>query len=71
MKQPILKQEKDIETLVEKIDQLIQEAQQHIKTAVNLTMVYTYYEIGRNIFEQEQEGKERAEYGTYLLGGGQ
>ena len=67
MKQPILKQEKDIETLVEKIDQLIQKAQQHIKTAVNLTMVYTYYEIGRNIFEQEQEGKERAEYGTYLL----
>lgn len=30
-------------------------------------MVYAYYEIGRNIFEEEQQGQTRAEYGAYLL----
>ena len=53
--------------LFEKIDNIIQEAQQHVKTAVNLTMVYAYYEIGRNIIEEEQQGQTRAEYGAYLL----
>ena len=30
-------------------------------------MVYTYYEIGRMIVEDEQKGKERAEYGKQVL----
>lgn len=30
-------------------------------------MVYTYFEIGRMIVEEEQNGKERAEYGKHLL----
>lgn len=30
-------------------------------------MVYAYYEIGRRIYEEEQHGKERADYGKYLL----
>ena len=30
-------------------------------------MVYTYFEIGRIIFENEQKGKERAEYGKETL----
>ena len=32
-------------------------------------MVYTYYEIGRMIVEQEQKGKERAQYGKKILKG--
>jgi predicted nuclease of restriction endonuclease-like (RecB) superfamily len=36
---------------------------------VNVAMVYTYFEIGRMIFEEEQQGKERAGYGTKLLEG--
>lgn len=32
-------------------------------------MVYTYFEIGRMIVEEEQNGKERAEYGKQLLKG--
>lgn len=35
--------------------------------SVNISMVYTYYEIGRRIVEEEQNGKERADYGKYLL----
>jgi predicted nuclease of restriction endonuclease-like (RecB) superfamily len=32
-------------------------------------MVYTYFEIGRTIVEEEQKGKERAEYGKQILKG--
>lgn len=30
-------------------------------------MVYSYYEAGRMIVEEEQGGKERAAYGKYIL----
>jgi predicted nuclease of restriction endonuclease-like (RecB) superfamily len=53
--------------LFQKIDTLIQHAKKHLKTAVDLAMVYTYFEIGREIVEDEQKGQLRAEYGTYLL----
>ena len=53
--------------LFQKIDTLIQHAKKHLKTAVDLAMVYTYFEIGREIIEDEQKGQLRAEYGTYLL----
>lgn len=36
-------------------------------TAVNLSMVYAYYEIGRMIVEEEQRREQRATYGTQLL----
>lgn len=38
------------------IDILLQNARNSVKTAVNLTMVYTYYDIGRMIIEEEQNG---------------
>lgn len=59
--------EQQAQALFQKIDTLIQQAKQHLKTAINLTMVYTYFEIGREIVENEQKGQARAEYGTYLL----
>ena len=49
------------------ISELLDSARKQAKTAVNLSMVYAYYEIGRRIYEEEQQGKERAEYGKYLL----
>lgn len=49
------------------ISELLDSARKQAKTAVNLSMVYTYYEIGCRIYEEEQQGKERAEYGKYLL----
>lgn len=30
-------------------------------------MVYSYYEADQMIVEEEQQGKERAEYGKYIL----
>lgn len=35
--------------------------------AVNAVMVGTYWQIGRRIVEQEQNGKDRADYGDFLI----
>jgi len=53
--------------LYAKIAELLQTARQAVVRAVNQAMVYTYYEIGRMIVEEEQEGKERAAYGKQVL----
>lgn len=46
---------------------LLEQARKNTKTAVNISMVYTYYEIGHLIIDEEQSGKERADYGKYIL----
>lgn len=48
---------------------LLHSAKQQVVNQVNLVMVHTYFEIGRMIVEEEQEGKYRAEYGKGLLKG--
>jgi len=53
--------------LLEKVGNILTQAKHNIKTDVNLSMVYTYYEIGRMIVEEEQNGEQRAEYGQYIL----
>ena len=50
-----------------RIGMILEKARQNVKTAVNLNMVYRYYEIGRQIVEEEQNGKDRAEYGKRIL----
>ncbi len=49
------------------IKALIVESKSKIYSAVNSTMTTTYWNIGKRIVEEEQEGKERAEYGKSLL----
>lgn len=49
--------------------QLLHSARQQVVKQVNLTMVQTYFEIGKMIVEEEQGGKDRAEYGKHLLTG--
>ncbi len=49
------------------VSYLLENARKSIKTAVNLSMVYTYYNIGCMIVEEEQKGSDRAEYGKYVL----
>lgn len=51
------------------ISNLLETARKHAKTAVNTAMVYTYYEIGRRIVEEEQHGENRAAYGQQILQG--
>lgn len=52
-----------------KIADLLNEARKFIVRNVNHTIVLTYFEIGKLIIEEEQEGKERAEYGKSVLKG--
>lgn len=56
-----------VDALFEKVTALIDDARKRVKTAVNLSMVYTYYGIGQYIVEDEQQGKYRAAYGKRVL----
>lgn len=49
------------------IRELLIEARESVVRQVNTTILTTYYEIGRRIVEQEQQGKEDANNGEYIL----
>jgi len=51
----------------DKVVTLLNEARKSVVRNINRTMVYTYFEIGRMIVENEQGGKTRAEYGRKVL----
>ena len=53
--------------IINKISQLLELARNRVMITVNQTMVLTYFEIGRMIVEDEQNGENRAEYGKKLL----
>ncbi|SKB80121.1 Predicted nuclease of restriction endonuclease-like (RecB) superfamily, DUF1016 family [Soonwooa buanensis] len=53
--------------LIDKVSALLEIARKRVASTVNQTMVYTYFEIGRMIVEEEQNGEARAEYGKGLL----
>ena len=59
----------DNQKFYQDISVLLDNARRQVKTAVNTAMVYTYYEIGRRIVEEEQHGQDRAAYGQQLLQG--
>ena len=54
-------------SLASRITELIEAARSKVASIANVTLVYTYYEIGRMIVEEEQKGKARAAYGWKLL----
>jgi predicted nuclease of restriction endonuclease-like (RecB) superfamily len=56
-------------TFYNNITELLHLARKQVVRVVNQTMVLTYFEIGKRIVEEEQQGKERAEYGKQLLKG--
>ena len=49
------------------IRSIINEARTTAVRNVDFCRVQMYWNIGRRIFEEEQQGKERADYGTYLI----
>lgn len=51
----------------ENIRLLLRKAQDTLLKQVNSVMVYTYFELGKQIVEQEQKGKSYADYGTFIL----
>ena len=62
-----MKPSKNSQSLPERVITLIEEARRKVASAANVALVYTYYEIGRMIVEDEQGGKERAAYGDKTL----
>lgn len=53
--------------IIEEIKQLIMESRQKISYAVNNSMLLTYWNVGRIIVENEQNGKIKAEYGKQVI----
>jgi len=55
------------ESFYDKIKDILESARNRSYRAVNIEMVQAYWEIGRTIVEEEQEGGRRADYGSKLL----
>lgn len=52
---------------IREIKQIVTEARNKAYTAINSAMVEAYWQMGKRIVEEEQQGKERADYGTQLF----
>ena len=49
------------------VKEIITQAQDNAVRSVDFHRVLMYWNIGKIILEEEQQGKERAEYGSYLI----
>lgn len=57
----------EINLVIRDIHEIISQARDKAVRSVNFERVLMYWQIGKRVFEEEQLGKERAEYGTYLI----
>lgn len=57
----------DINSLYYEVSEIIISARQKATRSVDFCRVQMYWQIGKRILEEEQNGKERADYGSYLL----
>ena len=58
----------DVRTgFIDQIKRIIEEARLNAVKSVDFQRVLMYWNIGRSIIEEEQQGKDRAEYGKYLI----
>jgi hypothetical protein len=53
--------------LFENVKTLISETQRYIVRNINSAMVLTYFQIGKIIVEDEQQGNYRAEYAKEII----
>ena len=52
---------------IQEIKRIVTNARQKAYAAINSAMVEAYWQMGKRIVEQEQQGKDRADYGSQLL----
>lgn len=57
----------DVNVAYETIRKILNDARNRAYRSVNFAMVQAYWDIGRVIVEEEQKGKDRAEYGKHLI----
>ena len=62
-----MKEIQGINSLYQEVREIITSARQNAVRSVDFCRVQMYWQIGRRILEEEQNGKERADYGSYLL----
>ncbi|MDQ6531219.1 PDDEXK nuclease domain-containing protein [Flavobacterium sp. LHD-85] len=55
------------QSLIPDIKAIIETSKERAIRAVDNERTTMYWSIGKRIFEEEQQGKERADYGTYLI----
>lgn len=55
------------QNLLTDIHSIISQARQNAVRSVNFERVVMYWKIGERIFEEEQNGEQRAEYGSFLI----
>ena len=53
--------------ILEDARKIINAARTNAVRSVDFCRVQMYWNLGRRIFEEEQQGKDRADYGTYLV----
>ncbi|MEE3493972.1 MAG: PDDEXK nuclease domain-containing protein [Butyrivibrio sp.] len=63
----IIDTNKDYEELLLKVGTTLEKGRSRVAAALKTIMVDTYWEIGRDIVEYEQDGHEKAEYGSEVL----
>ncbi len=56
-----------IKEFIDEIRAIIDQTRHHAARSIDHTRVLMYWNIGKRIFEKEQQGKERADYGSYLI----
>ena len=56
-----------IDTLYQDTCQIIENARSNAVRSVDFCRVQMYWNIGKRIFEEEQQGKKRADYGKYII----
>lgn len=56
-----------LQGFVNEIKSIINTARSNAVRSVDFCRMQMYWAIGQRIVEKEQQGKERAEYGTYPL----
>ena len=54
-------------TIITDIKQIIEQARNFAYKAINFSMIIAYWEIGKTIVVEEQNGQNRAEYGKSLI----
>jgi len=54
-------------SIISDIKQIIEQSRENAIRSVDFVRVQMYWQIGKRIFEEEQEGKDRADYGSYLI----
>ena len=57
----------DSDSLCQRIQEILEDARNKVYRPANTEMLRAYWNIGREIVEEEQNGKDRAAYGSALL----